>query len=297
MSNKHKVRTMFSYFIKYTRKPLTKEEEILYYNKIKEIKKKYKKSSEEYKKEILPYKREFIFSNLKMVIHITNLFCKKNPLLEKEDLFQIGVLSLDKAIENFEPSKGRFYYYARKVVSNDFKKYTLKKNSILNETINFNEKKWKYFKALEKLEEKSEEINYKNISEILEKQFNLYLNQKKIGELERTLYSEFSLDKPYKNKNKNIKYNNFYEIIENTNAKNPEIEVEKNEIKKYINETIKTKLNTKERIIIEMRYGLNGYQPHTLEEIGKKFGLSKQRINIIEQKCLKKLKIHFNKLK
>jgi len=49
------------------------------------------------------------------------------------------------------------------------------------------------------------------------------------------------------------------------------------------------KLNERERKILVMRYGLSGQSPMTLEEIGKEFGLSRERIRQIEKEALSKL--------
>ncbi|HLS54052.1 MAG TPA: sigma factor-like helix-turn-helix DNA-binding protein, partial [Tissierellaceae bacterium] len=49
-------------------------------------------------------------------------------------------------------------------------------------------------------------------------------------------------------------------------------------------------LMPREQSILEMRYGLNGYEPHTLEEIGLKYDLTRERIRQIQERALRKLR-------
>ncbi len=66
------------------------------------------------------------------------------------------------------------------------------------------------------------------------------------------------------------------------------MDLEQNEIKNML-ESNKEALSPRERIILELRFGLQGREPRTLEEVGEKFNLTKQRIKQIEAKALEKL--------
>lgn len=59
-----------------------------------------------------------------------------------------------------------------------------------------------------------------------------------------------------------------------------------------ISEMLHTKLNTREEEVLRMRFGFNNQDPMTLEEVGKKFGISRERVRQIEKKALKKLKAY-----
>lgn len=59
-----------------------------------------------------------------------------------------------------------------------------------------------------------------------------------------------------------------------------------------ISEMLHTKLNTREEVVLRMRFGFNNQDPMTLEEVGKKFGITRERVRQIEEKALKKLKAY-----
>lgn len=59
-----------------------------------------------------------------------------------------------------------------------------------------------------------------------------------------------------------------------------------------VSEMLHTKLNTREEEVLRMRFGFNNQDPMTLEEVGKKFGISRERVRQIEKKALKKLKAY-----
>jgi RNA polymerase primary sigma factor len=66
-----------------------------------------------------------------------------------------------------------------------------------------------------------------------------------------------------------------------------------NLLKENLNEMLDF-LTPRERKIIKMRFGLEGGDVHTLEEVGKEFGVTRERIRQIEAKTLEKLKEHPN---
>ena len=61
-------------------------------------------------------------------------------------------------------------------------------------------------------------------------------------------------------------------------------------------ETLLSELTQRERVILEMSFGLNGHYPHTLEEIGEELDLVRERVRQIKVKAIKKLKGHINVL-
>lgn len=78
-------------------------------------------------------------------------------------------------------------------------------------------------------------------------------------------------------------------LIENENAENAELETVKVSLNEKINQILK-KLSPREEEIIKMRFGIDQDREYTLEEIGKHFGITRERIRQIEERTLKKLR-------
>jgi RNA polymerase primary sigma factor len=79
------------------------------------------------------------------------------------------------------------------------------------------------------------------------------------------------------------------DLIETTDAVNPQEAVETSDLQKSINEAL-ADLPPREQRILRMRFGIGGTNEHTLEEIGKVFGVTRERIRQIEAKALEKLR-------
>lgn len=79
------------------------------------------------------------------------------------------------------------------------------------------------------------------------------------------------------------------DLIETTDAVNPQEAVETSDLQKSINEAL-ADLPPREQRILRMRFGVGGTSEHPLEEIGKVFGVTRERIRQIEAKALEKLR-------
>lgn len=80
------------------------------------------------------------------------------------------------------------------------------------------------------------------------------------------------------------------EFTPDTSLKSPEETVMRQHMKKDIRDLLKG-LNLRERQVLVLRYGLNNYDPKSLEEIGRLFHVSKEWIRKIEKKALMKLRV------
>ena len=80
------------------------------------------------------------------------------------------------------------------------------------------------------------------------------------------------------------------DFVEATNTVSPEENAEENSLQMEINKQLQT-LNEREQEILEMRFGLNNREQHTLEQVGNYYGLTRERIRQIEAKALTKLRL------
>jgi RNA polymerase primary sigma factor len=75
----------------------------------------------------------------------------------------------------------------------------------------------------------------------------------------------------------------------NEDSPDPEAELMNSSLRKEIERSLST-LNEREADILKFYFGLNGFQPYTLEEIGEELGLTRERVRQIKEKAIKKLK-------
>ena len=97
-----------------------------------------------------------------------------------------------------------------------------------------------------------------------------------------------SMDAPLRDE----ELNNMYDIMLNEDSPSPDTELIDSSLRKEIERSLST-LSQREADIIRYYFGLNNYQPHTLEEIGDEFGLTRERVRQIKEKAIKKLKNHY----
>ncbi len=106
----------------------------------------------------------------------------------------------------------------------------------------------------------------------------------------------FSLDQPFSDDEDNN--SSYKDIIKDESTISPEDSASQDLMMQQLNEILKDIL-PREQKVLRMRFGLEDGIPHTLEEVGEVFGVTRERIRQIEMKALKKLKNHplINRLK
>lgn len=252
----------------------TKEEEQEYFKKIRNGDK------EAYE--------EFIERNQKLIVHIAKKYASRATNYEMMDLVQQGNLGLMKAIEKFEIERGyKFSTYAVSWIKQSIMRgientgysirlpsyaYTLYKRALKEVSIDYMEN--------------GEIVDWISIKNYLEKENANECTIKGI-ELFHNNINNVSLEKPLLTGDDDI---TLMDALADTDiSRSPEsmnIQIScKESILKALNE-----LTEKERDILLMRFGFETGTPMTLEEIGQKFGVTRERIRQIEKQCLGKLR-------
>lgn len=208
------------------------------------------------------------------VRHIANEYLKSG--LDFNDLMQEGNIAVIKALDTFNPKKGaKLSTYVYSCVKWSLKTYALMQNS----DIKLTRKEKKLIKTLNLA--KNDLFNVKSGDEPSYKEIVEYLNDESITEQElRKIDIKYHL---IFSKNQNLDENGIStRFFLDDNFQDQEIDITINELNEIFNE----KLNETEIDVLNKRYGLNGYEAITLQQIADEYGKSKERIRQIQAKAM-----------
>ncbi len=234
---------------------------------------------EEYRKQLEHAKSEMVKGNVRLVIGIAKRFMNRG--LEFIDLIQEGNAGLIKAVEKFDYRKGyKFSTYATWWIRQSITRAIADQSRTIRVPIHMIETITKVSRATRALmQELGREPTIKEIAEYLE------MPIEKVKQALHAAREPISIDKPI-GKDQDSFIGDF--IVDET-QKTPFEYAKETLLKEKIEEVLST-LTPRERKVIEYRFGLNDQQPKTLEEVGKIFNVTRERIRQIEAKALKKLK-------
>jgi RNA polymerase primary sigma factor len=230
-------------------------------------------------------REQMIKANLRLVVKIARDYEGIGlPLL---DLISEGNIGLMKAVERFDPKKGgKLSTYGSWWIKQSIKRALANQSKTIRLPVHLVDKISKMRRVAMKLQE---ELGREATDEELADEMDM--TAARVRQMRMAAVRPASLDAPIGDDDSN----NFSDVVEDENATSPYDNLEDKTVVDMLQDMVKH-LDTREATILRYRFGLDGGTEKTMEEVGVKFGVTRERVRQIQNLALRKLRKMIEKL-
>jgi RNA polymerase primary sigma factor len=230
-------------------------------------------------------REQMIKANLRLVVKIARDYEGIGlPLL---DLISEGNIGLMKAVERFDPKKGgKLSTYGSWWIKQSIKRALANQSKTIRLPVHLVDKISKMRRLAMRLQE---ELGREPTDEELADELDV--TPLRVRQMRLAAIRPASLDAPIGDDDSN----NFSDVVEDENAATPYEDLEDKTVTGMLQEMVKH-LDARESTILRYRFGLDGGTEKTLEEVGEKFGVTRERVRQIQNLALRKLRKMIEKL-
>jgi RNA polymerase primary sigma factor len=223
-------------------------------------------------------REHLIKANTRLVVSVAKRYMGRGvPFL---DLIQEGNLGLMKAVEKFDYHRGfRFSTYATWWIRQTISRSIADQSRTIRVPVHMTDRIQRLYRAAHTIEQRtghaptSEEIGAE-----------LGIEERKVDWMLQVSWRPVSLENPVGDEDEEM-----ITFVEDTKTPTPTESANERLLRETVEEVLGT-LSPREARVLRMRFGLSGERPYTLEEVGQKFGLTRERIRQIEGRALRRLR-------